>query len=184
MIKRFTCLCLSIFCMVFLALPAFATETEGDTGETPAGETTTGEETTPEETPVEETETTTGEDETEPETTGEDETTTITEEEEEELPVVETYVPTSSPTVYTVVSTNEAETPDSTLAAYLTDIFGEYTPRTQIVTQSYTDGSMVTYEEYVPGLAGLDWVWLSSVGLFGLFAYCVLRIVGGILSWK
>lgn len=65
----------------------------------------------------------------------------------------------------------------------LVELFGEYTPRTQTVTEYHSDGSEITYEQIVPGLAGLDWLWIASVGVFSLFMFCVLRALGGCLKW-
>lgn len=70
----------------------------------------------------------------------------------------------------------------STLSDTVSALFGVYTPRTQTVTEYLADGSSVTYTQAVPGLAGLDWPWLASVGLFGLVLYGLLRIIGGLLK--
>lgn len=70
----------------------------------------------------------------------------------------------------------------STLKDTLTALFGPYIPRTQTVTEHLADGSSVTYTQAVPGLAGLDWSWLASVGLFALFLYSLLRMIGGLLK--
>lgn len=70
------------------------------------------------------------------------------------------------------------------LPAVLAALFGEYQPRTQTVTDHLSDGSSVTYQQYVPGLAGLDYEWLASVALFALVLYCILRMVGGALKWS
>lgn len=77
---------------------------------------------------------------------------------------------------------NDSSEPETSLAQVIIDIFGEYEPRTQTVTEILSDGSTVTHEEIVPGVAGLDWHWLSGVGLFALFLYCVLRMIGGIFT--
>ena len=66
----------------------------------------------------------------------------------------------------------------------LVDIFGEYTPRTQTVTTYFADGTSINAVEIVPGVAGLDWVWLASVTLFGVVIYCILRMIGGVLKWN
>lgn len=71
--------------------------------------------------------------------------------------------------------TEDTQTVKDTVVA----LFGNYTPRTQTVTEYLSDGSSVTYSEVVPGLAGLDWEWISSVSLFALFLYAVLRMIGG-----
>lgn len=70
----------------------------------------------------------------------------------------------------------------STLKDTLTTLFGPYIPRTQTVTERLEDGSSVTSTQAVPGLAGLDWPWLASVGLFALFLYSLLRMIGGMLK--
>lgn len=72
-------------------------------------------------------------------------------------------------------SAEEAQTVKDTVVA----LFGSYNPRTQTVTEYLSDGSSVTYTEVIPGLAGLDWEWISSVALFALFLYAVLRMIGG-----
>lgn len=86
---------------------------------------------------------------------------------------------------YAIYSLDEPEAPvESSLPAVLVSLFGEYQPRTQTVTEYLSDGSSVEYTQVVPGLAGLDWLWISSVLLFGMFLYCVLRMIGGCLRWS
>ena len=77
---------------------------------------------------------------------------------------------------------NDSSGPETSLGQVIVDLFGEYEPRTQTVTEIMSDGSAVTHEEIVPGVAGLDWQWLAGVGLFSLFLYCVLRMIGGIFT--
>ena len=67
----------------------------------------------------------------------------------------------------------------SDFLAALEEIFGEYQPRTYTVTTYLSDGSAVTSTEIVPGLAGMDWAWISAVGLFALFLFCLMRLLGG-----
>lgn len=83
---------------------------------------------------------------------------------------------------YSVSELNEAPAPSSPLSEAVTALFGTYTPRTQTVTQHLEDGSVVTYQEVIPGLAGLDWSWLASVGLFALVLFSLLRMIGGFLK--
>lgn len=52
----------------------------------------------------------------------------------------------------------------------LIGLFGEYTPN--------LDASGVP----LAGLAGVDWVWISSVALFSLVLYGLLRFVGVIFK--
>ena len=79
----------------------------------------------------------------------------------------------------TVIDVNDDTSVRSQFASAIVSIFGEYTPRTQTVTTYLADGSQVVSVEVVPGLAGLDWLWLSSVGLFALFLFCLMRLLGG-----
>lgn len=69
-----------------------------------------------------------------------------------------------------------------TLPVFLTELFGEYTPRTQSVTEYLSDGSSVTYDEYVPGVAGLDMEWIAAVALFALMLLCTFKIIGGLIK--
>lgn len=67
---------------------------------------------------------------------------------------------------------------ESTISDAVVAIFGEYQPLTTTVTDHLSDGSSVTYEQVVDGIAGVDWVWVASVGLFGLVLYSLLRLLG------
>lgn len=68
-----------------------------------------------------------------------------------------------------------------TLPGFLRAMFGEYTPKTQVVT-TYFDGQLLDVStEYVPGLAGLDVEWIASVALFGMVVYCLFRLLGGMV---
>lgn len=78
-----------------------------------------------------------------------------------------------------VVDVNPDASTRSQLMDAVVSIFGEYSPRTQTVTTYLTDGTAVQSVEVVPGLAGLDWVWISGVGLFALFLFCLMRLLGG-----
>lgn len=71
---------------------------------------------------------------------------------------------------------------EPSLSGTISALFGVYTPRTQTVIEYLPDGSSVTSTQAVPGLAGLDWPWLASVGLFALVLYCLLRMIGGLLK--
>ena len=78
-----------------------------------------------------------------------------------------------------VIDVNDDTSSRSALVAAMIEIFGEYSPRTQTVTTYLADGSSVVSVEVIPGLAGLDWLWISSVGLFALFLFCLMRLLGG-----
>lgn len=60
-------------------------------------------------------------------------------------------------------------------------IIGTYNPRTETVTVTAEDGSVQTYQQIVPGLAGMDWPWIFSALLFAVVVYSFLRCVGVLL---
>lgn len=66
------------------------------------------------------------------------------------------------------------------LKSYLVDLFGPYEQQTETVTQKLADGSTVTVEQRIPGIAGLDYEWIAAVCLFGLMLYCFFRLLGGV----
>lgn len=78
-------------------------------------------------------------------------------------------------------SGTSSDAPTDTIRAVLEALFGEYQPRTQTVTHYLEDGFSVTYDEYVPGLAGMDWTWIASVLVFGLMLFCLFRLLGGVI---
>ena len=71
---------------------------------------------------------------------------------------------------------------DDTLPAVITSLFGVYTPRTQTVTAYLMDGTTITYTEPIPGLAGVDWAWLSGVATFGIVLWSAFALVGSVLK--
>lgn len=83
-----------------------------------------------------------------------------------------------------IVGTDGGFAVRSAFVAALVEIFGEYTPLTQTVTTYFADGSSVQSVEVVPGLAGLDWVWISAVALFCIVIFCIFRMIGGVLKWN
>ena len=64
------------------------------------------------------------------------------------------------------------------LPAVVRSVFGDYHQRTQTVTETAADGTSVTSTEPVPGLAGLDWYWLSGVFLFTIVLWSFFRFLG------
>lgn len=73
---------------------------------------------------------------------------------------------------------------ENTMPAIVESLFGSYMPRTQTITVTNADGSVVTSTEVVPGLAGVDFLWLSGVltfsivlcGFFGLLRVVIKRV--------
>lgn len=76
-------------------------------------------------------------------------------------------------------------------------IFGEYVPITYELTsvvsvpnQQLVDGTVVNYETsstvvntIIPeGMAGVDWTYVLGVLGFFIVLYCILRIIGGVIS--
>ncbi len=90
-----------------------------------------------------------------------------------EAPVEDTYL---------TVEPDAPEGPLTALHEAIVSIFGKYTPKTQTVTRHLADGTEVTYTEYVPGLAGVDFEWLFSVAVFALVIFCVFKLIGGLLK--
>jgi len=87
--------------------------------------------------------------------------------------------PESSTPVHDLISDEESR---SAFVSALESIFGEYQPKTYSVTTYLPDGSAVTSVEVVPGLAGLDFAWIAGVGLFALFLFCLLKLIGGFVK--
>ena len=71
---------------------------------------------------------------------------------------------------------------DVSIVTTLKSLFGDYTPKTYNVTTYLSDGTVVQSTEIVSGIAGLDYEWLSSVALFSLVLYGLLRMIGGLLK--
>ena len=68
-----------------------------------------------------------------------------------------------------------------TIRSVLESLLGEYRPKTQTVTEVLSDGTENTYEEYVPGLAGMDWTWIASLAVFIVMIYCLFRLLGSVI---
>lgn len=64
------------------------------------------------------------------------------------------------------------------LPSVVKSVFGEYHQRTQTVTEVVSDGTSVISTGPVPGLAGLDWYWLSGVFLFTIVLWSFFRFLG------
>ena len=71
--------------------------------------------------------------------------------------------------------------PDGSVVSVLISLLGEYSPATY-QTVTYMDGVTVVTTEIVPGIAGLDWPWIASAGIFALMLFCLFKLLGGL--WK
>ena len=79
----------------------------------------------------------------------------------------------------TVRNLDDAAAPASgSLSDLATRVFGAYTPRTQTVTVYLSDGSTVDSVEPVPGVAGMDWYWISGVAVFLVVLISMFRLLG------
>jgi len=126
---------------------------------------------------------------------------TVTYESDDKNVIVNVTVPAVEQTSPTVVENTETENAemlpeyatfllddypyqedDTTLSAAVYRLFGIYHPRTQTVTEYLADGTAVTYQEYVPGLAGLDWYWLFGAALFAIVLWSLFALIGGLMK--
>lgn len=169
----------TVFCFV-LCGAAFATEEDGgDLPEETPVEETTPDVSTPEETPVEEftPEEVPGE-EFAPEEIPTDEASEFDGEEDEPVYLIgDEYDPVEMG--YSTYEVSDmTERAESTVAAAVVSVFGEYQPITHTVTDHLSDGSSVTYEQVVPGLAGVDWVWVTGAAFSAMVLYSVFRLLG------
>lgn len=98
----------------------------------------------------------------------------------------DTYVSvlsSDSPTSRVVtVNPYEIQGGDNSLLVMVNSVFGDYQPRTQTVTETYPDGSTVTYTEVIDGLGGLDFYWLGGVLVFCIVLWSFFKFLGGIFK--
>lgn len=83
----------------------------------------------------------------------------------------------------------------TTIQDILTDLLGEYTPIPQEVTESRTEAYVLvdasgaeTLQEvtltntYTQNIT--NWAWFGSIAIFIVMLYCILRMIGGLISCK
>lgn len=103
-----------------------------------------------------------------------------------EEPSYDEYEEESYPS-YAVMSLDEedpavaSDPEERTMKDVVVMVLGEYSPRTQTVTQYLSDGSSDSYTEIVPGVAGMDWEWISGAALFGIVLFSFFKFVGVLL---
>lgn len=71
------------------------------------------------------------------------------------------------------------------LKALVTSVFGEYTPITTTSVITETVGSetrQYLVETVASGAAGVDYEWLAGVFLFGILLFCLMKLLGGVIS--
>ena len=96
---------------------------------------------------------------------------------ETSTPVIVMQSEASTPSTTRSVSLDAPTVDAAGLPAVVRSVFGDYHQRTQTVTETASDGTSVTSTEPVPGLAGLDWYWLSGVFLFTIVLWSFFRFL-------
>ena len=93
----------------------------------------------------------------------------------------------TSPTWY-VEDLRSANAPAEALTglkSLVTSIFGEYTPvtTTSVISETVgTDTHQYLVETVAPGAAGVDYEWIAGVVLFAILLFCLMKLLGGIVS--
>lgn len=108
---------------------------------------------------------------------------TITQVGIEETPTAETYQIFTITTIPEFALALMESDAGNTMGQVIRDLFGTYTPRIQTVT-TYMNGEPIAVEEqYVPGVAGMDWEWIGGFVVFLLMLYCLFRLLGGSVKY-
>lgn len=82
----------------------------------------------------------------------------------------------------TVLEDTESGDGDPVMVDVITSILGEYRRQTYTVEQYDSNGDLIaTSTEFVPGLAGLDWVWIAGAVFFGLVLSAGFKMLGGLI---
>lgn len=71
------------------------------------------------------------------------------------------------------------------IKALIASIFGEYTPvKSAAVVSETINGEVNTtiIDIVAPGMAGVDFQWLAGVLLFAILLFCLMKLLGGVLS--
>lgn len=96
----------------------------------------------------------------------------------EVIPAAAAYTVTSP----TVLEDTESDAADPVMVDVITSVLGEYRRQTYTVEQYDSNGDLIaTSTEYVPGLAGLDWAWITGAILFGLVLSAGFKLLGGLI---
>lgn len=93
-------------------------------------------------------------------------------------------------TGYRTISLTQLDLPEgeqsgvvpSVMVEVVESVLGEYQRRTYTVEEYDTDGNLIgTSTEYVPGLAGLDYAWITGAILFAMFIGGIFKLLGGLI---
>lgn len=67
----------------------------------------------------------------------------------------------------------------TTIKTLIESILGIYDP---IYTDVYDDTGAVIGQQIAQGVAGVDWTFVIGGLIFGITLYCILRMIGGVIS--
>lgn len=72
--------------------------------------------------------------------------------------------------------------PNESMSGIVASVFGTYSPKTQTVSLTLENGTVVTSQEIIPGVAGMDWHWIAGVFLFSVVLWSFFRFLGVIFK--
>lgn len=72
--------------------------------------------------------------------------------------------------------------PNESMSGIVASVFGTYSPKTQTVSLTLDNGMVVTSQEIIPGVAGMDWHWIAGVFLFAVVLWSFFRFMGVIFK--
>lgn len=81
-----------------------------------------------------------------------------------------------------VLETEQPGDVSNIMVQVIEDVLGEYRRQTYTIEEYNADGDLIgTSTEYVPGLAGLDYAWITGAILFALFVSAFFKLLGGLI---
>lgn len=96
-----------------------------------------------------------------------------------------TYPDADTYSVVTVEPLSEGDPSEdlaSTMASVIEGVLGEYHREIYTVTEYDSEGNVIaTSTQYVDGLAGLDYAWISGAMIFGLCIAGLFKLLGGLI---
>lgn len=81
-----------------------------------------------------------------------------------------------------VLETEQSGDASNIMVQVIEDVLGEYRRQTYTIEEYNAEGDLIgTSTEYVPGLAGLDYAWITGAILFALFVSAFFKLLGGLI---
>lgn len=97
----------------------------------------------------------------------------------EALPEVAAAYSVTSPGIPEIYELSES---DPVMVDVITGILGEYQRQTYTVEQYDSNGDLIAVStEFVPGLAGLDYAWITGAIFFGIVLSAGFKLLGGLI---